>query len=298
MCTARVYHPYCGTTLTVARLCLFPILLVLLMGIASGATGQPAFSPEATDALPEGNGRTYHDLIRLVMPGVAVSGSAYSDAHQPTGIRHLGGWIDGNIGLAPTGTLGLQAVPLRSGGRQRLVLLVDFGMTEYSVGYALLALFDIEGDARLLDAADVALDQWTSFMDPVRLPVGADDDLLVTQSTHHNSSQSFLSASLILVRNDQFELVDTISLFGDRAYGFERTQELTIEQRAGEPFADIVASVTETTMLTAAGQDPATAPDPGNRRVTVTYRWDAATHRYMPDSNALTTLAHENEERF
>jgi len=62
-------------------------------------------------------------------------------------------------GLAPTGTLGLQAVPLRSGGRQRLVLLVDFGMTEYSVGYAILALFEIEGDARLLDAADVALDR-------------------------------------------------------------------------------------------------------------------------------------------
>lgn len=295
---ASAYRPHYGTNLAVAHLRLFPILLALLMGMAGSAMAQPSFSPEATDALPEGNGRTYLDLIRLVMPGIAVSGSAYSDAHQPTGIRHLGGWIDGDIGLAPTGTLGLQAVPLRSGGRQRLVLLVDFGMTEYSVGYAILALFDIEGDARLLDAADVALDRWTSFMDPVRLPVGADDDLLVIQSTHHNSSQSFLSASLILVRNDQFELVDTISLLGDRAYGFERTQELTIEQRAGEPFADIAVSVTETTELTAVDQDDGTLPEPGSRAITVTYRWDTAAQRYMPDSNALTTLARENEERF
>lgn len=298
MFIVSLYRPHCGTKVIIARLRVIAVALMLFAGTACDASAQPSFSPEAADALPTGDGRTYLDLIQFVMPGIAVSGNTYSEGRQPTGIRRLEGGVDGDIGLAPSGSLGLQAVPLRSGGRERLALLIDFGMTEYTAGYALLALFDIEGEPRLLDAADVARDRWTSFMDPVRLSIGASDDLLLTQSTHHNSSQSYLSASLILVRNDRFELVDTISLLSDRAYGFERTQELTIEQGAGEPFADIVARVTETTILTMENQGGETLPEPGNSTITVTYRWDRAAQRYAPDSNALKKLARENEDRF
>jgi hypothetical protein len=202
-----------------------------------------------------------------------------------------------DVGLAPTGPLRLTAVSLRSGGMDRMALLVDFGATEYSLDFAILALFDVEGEPRLLDAADIASGQWTSFMDPVRLSVSAGDDLLVTQSTHHNSSRVYATASLILVRNDRFELVDTISSFSDKDCAYERSQNLTVEQGSGEPVADIVARVTELTVITAEGCNGRAGLEPGSRTITVTYRWDSAAQRYMPDSDAFTQLARENEQR-
>lgn len=165
--------------------------LIFLIGAVGGAVAQPALLPEAADALPGNEGVTYIDLLQLLMPGIAVDGRTYSEGRQPAGIRHLEGGVEEDVGLSPTGPLGLTAVPLRSGGMDRMALLVDFGATAYSLDFAILALFDVEGEPRLLDAADIASGQWTSFMDPVRLSVSANDDLLVTQSTHHNSSQGY-----------------------------------------------------------------------------------------------------------
>lgn len=272
--------------------------LMLLMGAVGGAVAQPALLPEAADALPAGAGGTYLDLLQLLMPGIAVNGRTYSGGRQPAGIRHLEGGGEDDVGLAPTGPLGLIAVPLRSGGMDRIALLVDFGSTEYTLDFAILALFDVEGEPRLLDAADIASGQWTSFMDPVRLSVSAGDDLLVTQSTHHNSSQGYATASLILVRDDRFELVDTIGSFSDKDCAYERSQDLTVEQGSGEPVADIVARVTELTVLTAEDCNGRAGPEPGSRTITVTYRWDSAAQRYMPDSDAFAQLARENEQRF
>ena len=281
----------------VVRLRVVLAALVLLMGTVGGSVAQPSFSPEPTDTLPASEGVTYLDLLRLVMPGIAVSGSTYSGGRQPTGIRNLEGLDEGDVGLAPAGLLHLAAVPVRSGGMDRMVLLVDFGETEYSVGFAILALFDVAGEPRLLDAADIASGRWTSFMDPVRLSVGTGDDVLVTQSTHHNSSQGYANVALIHVRNDRFELVDTIAMLSDRHCAFERSQSLAIEQGAGEPLAEIVATVTELTTLTEEC-DGRAGPEPGSRTITVTYRWDPAAQRYAPDSDALELLARENEERF
>lgn len=283
---------------TVARLRTALVALMLLVGPTGGMAAQPPWSPEATDALPAGEGRTYLDLLRLVMPGIAVSGARYSGGRQPPGIRNLEGLDEGDVGLAPAGLLRLAAMPVRSGGKDRLALLVDFGETEYSIGFAVLALFDIEGEPQLLDAADIAYGRWTSFADPVLLSVGADDDVLVTQGGHHNSSQGYASTSLIHVRNDRFELVDTISMLSERDCAFERGQSLAIRQGTGKPRADIVATVTERTTLTAEDCNGRAHPEPGSRTITVTYRWDSTTQRYAPDSDAFAVLARENEERF
>lgn len=270
---------------------------MLLMGTVGIAIAQPTFFPKATDALPASEGKTYLDLLRLVVPGIGVSGATYSGG-QPIDVRHLEGWNDGAVEIAPTGHLHLAAVPVRSGGMDRMALLVDFGQTEFSIGFAILALFDIEGEPRLLDAADIANGRWTSFMDPVRLSVGAGNDLLVSQSTHHNSSQGYATTALILVRNDRFELVDTISLFSEKYCAFERSQNLAIEQGTGEPLADIVATVTELTTPTPEDCSGEAGPEPGSRTITVSYRWDSAAQHYTADSDAFTILARENEKRF
>lgn len=130
------------------------------------------------------------------------------------------------------------------------------------------------------------------------MKVGADDALLAIGSTYANSSQSYTTIPLILVRDGRLELVDSIFAFDEGACGYERTQRLALAQGAGEPFSEIVATVTELTTLSGEECGRAKTPQAGTRTITVTYRWDAGAQRYSPDSDAFDVLARESEGRF
>lgn len=271
-------------------------VLLLLAVFADGAAAQRVSFPGLADPLPGQAGRTYLDLVRLVVPGLVAGSDTYSGG-QPIDVRHIGGGDPDDIEVAASGPPRMAAVSVRSGGMDRLALLLTFDRAADSAeGFTVLALLDAAAGPRLLDAANVAFDRFTSFLDTAVLPVGAGDDLLLTRSTHFNSSQGYATTALMLARNGRLELVDTISTFDDRACGHERTQRLDVRRGAGEPFSDIVATVTERTMAT--GRDCGEASVPGTRTMTVTYRWDAAAQRYLPDSDAFVMLARENEQRF
>ncbi len=273
------------------------VTVTLLWGVGGIAAAQPVVYPKATDALPEGSDRTYLDLLRLVVPRITVADSTYSGGGTIK-IRHIQGWNDSNVEIAQAGDLRLAAVPLPADRADRMVLLIDFGATEFNVGFAILALFDIRDEPTLVDSADISFDRWTSFMEPVRLSVGAGHDLLVTGSTHHNASQDYATTALLLVRNNRLSLIDTIRLLSERECSFVRSQRLSIEKGAAEPVADIVATVTVLTEPTGDDCSGGTIPEPGSRMITVTYRWDAAAQQYRPDSDGFQILARENEERF
>ncbi len=66
----------------------------------------------------------------------------------------------------------------------------------------------------------------------------------------------------------------------------------------GGPLVDIHATVRETTAATDEDCGDDTVPEPAERTISVTYRWDAARSRYLPDSDAFERLARENEQRF
>lgn len=260
------------------------------------ALAEPASFPDLTDSVGGREDVTFADLIRLVAPGITANGEATS-GDGAINARHVGG-EEWSFEPKAIELLTFAAVPARSGGLERVVLLLDFGEARNSAaGFVVLALFDVAGEPRLLDAANVAFDRWTSFAEPVRLPVGEGGDLLVTQSTHFNSSQGYATAALILLRDDRFELVDRISTLDDRACAFERTQRLGIRQGRGAPFADIQVIVTELTAGSGVQCGDAIVPQPGIRTIAVTYRWDVAKQRYIADSDAFVVLARENEER-
>lgn len=269
------------------------LALALFWMTAGGAFAEPVSFPGLTEPVAGRQDVSFADLVRLVAPGAVESGEGTID------VRHIGGDAWSDPGPEAMRLLKLAAVPARSGGRDRTVLLLDFGPAQDSAsGFVVLALFDVTGELRLLDAADIAFDRWTAFAEPVRLPVGEGDDLLLTRSTHFNSSQGYATTALILLRGDRFALVDTISTFDDRACAFERTQRLGIRQGMGTPFADIRATVSERTTVSAGQCGEATVPEPGTRNIAVTYRWDAAGERYSVDSDAFDVLARENERRF
>ena len=269
------------------------LALALFWMTAGRAFAEPVSFPDLTEPVAGRQDVTFADLVRLVAPGAVANGEGAID------VRHIGGDAWSDPGPETMRLLKLAAVPARSGGRDRTVLLLDFGPAQDSAsGFVVLALFDVTGEPRLLDAADIAFDRWTAFAEPVRLPVGEGDDLLVTRSTHFNSSQGYATTALIFLRGDRFALVDTISTFDDRACAFERTQRLGIRQGTGTPFADIRAMVSERTTVSAGQCGEATVPEPGTRNIAVIYRWDAAGERYSADSDAFDVLARENERRF
>lgn len=261
-------------------------LILVQISVGSAFAGAVSF-PELSDRLPGKMGTTYADLVRLVVPSAVGSGTQVDD--QPRRVRHLGGGDD--IALGSGDFRGVAAIPVRSGGMDRVALLLDLGEPEYAVGSAVLALFDVSGEPTLLDAVDVAFDRNTFFASPARLPVGVADDLLVTLSTHHNTGQTYAIAAPILVLNDRFELIDTIFMLSERNCTYERTQSFSVRQGPGEPFADIVATIADRVVEASyVGCGDATFPISEPRMINVTYRWDRAARKYVADSDAFVTL--------
>ena len=150
---------------------------------------------------------------------------------------------------------------------------------------------------RLLDKVNASAQRWTSFFEPAHIPLGTGADLLLTESTHHNSSQGYATSALILVRDGRLDLIDMVSTFSEKLCAYERTQSLAVKPVAAEPLADIVAVVTEEITVSAETCSDA-APEPSIKDITVTYHWDAAAGHYTPDSDAFEVLARENEARF
>ncbi|KRA45634.1 hypothetical protein ASD80_04705 [Devosia sp. Root635] len=268
--------------------------MALMLFTGPAAFAQPVSHLEPTDPLPGKAGGSYADLIAFVAPGIVLDGSAYSGG-QSLDIRHLAGWDDPGVTLAATGQLHISALP----AGPRLAVLLDFGTAANEVtNLAILALFDLTETPRLLDAVNASLDGSTSFIAPYLVALGDGADLLLTQSTHHNSSQGYAMTALTLLRDDRFELIDTVATFRENNCSYERSQSLDVTSAPATPFADIVAIVTERTTIPTGPCTDLAPPGPGTRTITVTYSWDSATARYTPDSDAFDALARENETRF
>lgn len=282
--------PVSGAAITVALLRVALVGLAIVSMPVERAFAEPVLRPDLADRVGGREDVTFADLVRLVVPGTA--------GNETIDVREIGSEVVEDLEPESMAALRLAAVPVRSGGNDRMALLLNFGRGRDVVGLAILALFDVAGGPRLLDAANVASGDDTYFLDPARLAVGSGDDLLAIGSTHANSGQSYTTVPLVLLRNDRLELVDMISALDERLCAYERTQRPDIRQGAREPFSDVVATVTEVTTLSGHDCGEAPVPEPGTRTITVTYSWDIGEQRYVPDSGAFELLAAENEERF
>jgi len=276
----------------------FLLAACLALPLATPAPAGEVTFPQLADAVPGAGGATYLDLARQVLPDLAPEGSSYR-GRTVIDMRHVGG---ADMGVPPPEAFQIFNVavrPVRAEGRDRLLLLFDLGGDE-AEGFAALALLDPAGEPSLLDAAQVAFDRWTSFRDPAVIPLGPGDDLLLTTSTHFNSQQGYATTAMSLVRDGRLQLVDTVFTFDERLCGFERVQVPAFRagERGDRRYADIVVTVSEETKLTQEDCGSSDLPAAGVRTIEVTYRWDAAQMRFLPDSDALEVLAGEAATRF
>ncbi|MDX8498341.1 hypothetical protein RFM99_07905 [Mesorhizobium sp. VK4C] len=278
-----------------SRLMLACLLLPLLW---TAAHAQAVSFPELSSPVPGHQDITYLDLAKMVVPDLAAGDDGFYKGSAPIEMRHI---IDGDEGGLPPESINLPnaaVLPIKTGGKDRLTMLFDLGQAQDSAeGFAVLALYDLTGKPRLLDAVNVATDRNSYFRDPGKLALGPGDDALITMSMHFNSSQGYVSTILILVRDDRFEPIDRIDTFDENVCTYKRTQDLTFQTQGDEPYAAIKVTVTDATAPSGESCEEA-APQAASHDISVTYHWDASKSRYVADSDAFEKLSAENEKRF
>jgi hypothetical protein len=276
------------------------LFILLVASCFSAARADEVTFPDLSEAVAGVDGVTYLDLVRQVVPDIAAGDGGYQ-GHKVIDVRHIGGEA---MQSPPPDTISLfnvAALPVRSDGKERLLLLLDLGQgADSAEGFAVLALYSLVGLPTLVDAANVGYDQSTYFFGQGRLSLGEGKDVVLTMSTHFNSNQAYVTTAMILARNDRLQLVDTVSTFSDKSCSFEHDQmpDFRAGDRDGRTYSDIVATVTETTKPTAEACSGEEKPKEETRKITVAYRWDEASSRFVAGSDAFEVLAKENETRF
>jgi hypothetical protein len=244
---------------------------------------------------------TYLDLAKHFVADIQPSDSGYVGT-KLTPTRHIAGKQYDNDGReASFGFYDISTVTMHAEGKERLLVLFDLAQASRSPdGVAILALYDVTKEIKLLDAADIGFDQSTYFFDQALMPVAAGSDVILTMSTHFNSSQTYTTQSMIMVRDDRLQLVDTAFLFNEKLCAVERQQNIryAANPAAGKPYAPISVFVTQTATPTGADCGGDAVPPLGAKEIRVTYKWDVTAGRYVKDSDALEKLAKANEERF
>jgi len=274
-------------------------MLVLMAHALTWATVAHAQSAivNLSDPVPGQAGVRYFDLAKLALPDLDPATRVSS---PPRSLRH----IVPDYAADPTprnAVLGqVTALPVTSGGKPRLILVLDFGpdMAEAD-GYAIMAVYGFDGGARLLDMANVAMGHQSYFMFPSTLDVGGGQTAVVNSSYSQDDDSASNEIALILVRDDRLELIHDISILSHFtcAANFNQNPEFSTVP-AGQPLADIRAVVTEELAPANAACGSETPPEAATRTIAVTYRWDASAGGYAPDSDAFETMREETLKRF
>jgi hypothetical protein len=263
----------------------------------------PAASPAGEfhrtnlDAPAPGSGSVrLADLARVLAPDLRKDGDAWRAFRlEETLAADLGLDSEWPEGLSLT-----QAILAEPDHGTRLAVLFDLGAASGDPATpALLALYRTGDTPELLGVLDVGLDRETGLDADALQPLGDGADLITVRNGHFNSEQSYSLSTLLLATADGLEVIDDIATFSETFCGLRRTQEprITVERATGVDPAPIRVEFLLRDEVVEGSCEEETPALP-ERKIGVTYRWDAAAARYEPDSQALEDLAAENEKSF
>ena len=275
-------------------------LFILLLNVAALHAADVENSMP-NDLVIRGAPARFVDLARHFVPDLMGGQDGYAGS-QIIDIRHLGGPDFANGDAKTFAFYDVAHIMTKVDGKDRLLVLFDFSQASSAAqGVAVLALYNVAGTRpELLDAADVGFDASTSFFDQALLPVSDGTNVVLTLSSHFNSNQSYATQSMIMVRNDKLELIDSISLLGERNCGSDRQQTIAYAANpaVGKPYAPIQVAVTDTTSAIEEECADLKQTQLGTIVTKANYVWNRDRNRYLPDSDALARLEKENESRY
>jgi hypothetical protein len=275
-------------------------LFILLLNVAAPHAADVENSMP-NDLVIRGTPARFVDLARHFVPDLMGGEDGYTGS-TIIDIRHLGGPDFANGDARTFAFYDVAHIMTKVDGKDRLLVLFDFSQASSAAqGVAVLALYDVAGTRpELLDAADIGFDASTSFFDQALLSVSDGTNVVLTLSSHFNSNQSYATQSMTMVRNDRLELIDSISLLGERNCGTDRQQTIAYAANPadGKPYAPIRVTVTDTTSAIEEECADLEQTKLGTRVTKASYLWNKEQNRYLPDTDALARLEKENESRY
>jgi hypothetical protein len=274
-----------------ARFSLAASLALLLLG--AGPCAQGAIL-QAGDAVAGHPGLTYLDLVRRLVPDLALNPSTHQiEGRLKTGPRHvLGKDVDNE--LPDPVVLGfIEDQRIEVGGRKRIAVLADLGSSpEQVAGMSVLLLFDDAAKPRLLDAASVAVDKDTSFADHAQLPLAPGDDALISYSEHDDADLTFGHYLLITPFGDHLRLAQQIDTASERACGWSNIEETTFSTNPdpGRRYRRIDVAVSSVFKHPPGDCGSEVIPKGRSAVYRASFRWNAAAERFETRSDGLKRL--------
>lgn len=192
---------------SICRAVLAAFALFLLVTPASFAAATEFKYIDTDDRVSKSAVATYFDLALQFAPGLA---DTPSDGRGLSAVRHL----DGEEFPATIASLSIDRIDridIKQAGKPRILVLFDFGQADDAAeGINILALYDMTGAPRLLDAMNVGLDRENSFLEPGYLQLSPKFGMAFVRNSHHNAGEEYLQSSLIGIWDDKLHKVDTV----------------------------------------------------------------------------------------
>ncbi|HWE45738.1 MAG TPA: hypothetical protein VG407_06885 [Caulobacteraceae bacterium] len=273
--------------------------VVALLLAFSLAAVSPSRAADLSDPVTGHPGVTQFDLLKLAVTDLARD--KHGAAHGKTVVHfdHIEG-KDAYVDLPDEPTVGSIEVMAIPGDPSRELMLVDFGPSDGFVAPAdLMLLFALDPKPRLLDITEVGNDRFVGWTTPPQmLAPGA--PLILIESEHDNSNQTYVSNTMVTVRADRFRWIDTVSTFSEARCGFQRLQQPSFTAQPDKAaYASIQVKVVEQTKLaTDVDCGNEIVPKPSRRVFETLYRWSRAKHDFVANNRVLERLATANAKRF
>jgi hypothetical protein len=281
------------------------ILMLTMMSATTsgGPTTRQSFDPRTV--VRSGSAITYLDLLRRLFPDAAYdTPTAEVRARKSVKIRNIVEGqepteLDSDItisSVAPTWT--------KSSGRPVLLLVIGVAAadanegTPYEGDTTILAAFDVETEARLVDALEVQTDRFASLWEKQPLlPLSNEHDAVVVHNTHSNAGESYDTYTVLFLERGTFTVISDLTLFDSQACGatYTETPAYRAVPRPGRAYPDVTLRVTLKKAADGPECDRRTAGF--TRTYDATYTWDASKRRYVGDVRGLAALERFNRDR-
>ncbi|TIV07647.1 MAG: hypothetical protein E5W02_24515, partial [Mesorhizobium sp.] len=129
---------------------------LLLPSIWTVARAEAVSFPELSSTIPGHQDATYFDLAKMIVPDLQAGDNGFYNGSAPIEMRDILGGNDGGSAPETINLPNAAVLAIKAGGKERLAMLLDLGQAQDSAeGFAVLALYDLTGKPKLLDAVNV-----------------------------------------------------------------------------------------------------------------------------------------------
>src|SRR5580658_596018 len=151
-------------------------------------------------------------------------------------------------------------------------------------------LFDDGPRPRLLDAADVSLDQDSEFADAPLMKLGPGDEAVVTYSEHDDADLTMGGYMIVSAVGDRLRMVDKVATTSEKLCSWTgiETPTFTTAADPGRPYRRIVLTMKAVfTHTHEEGCNDEKHPTAGVRTFRAVYRWDPARSAFVTERSDL-----------